>query len=178
MRTGVNIPISTATKVVSGITRILLGRNEHIDAQAGAGAYRFDVYVAERLQLLEEFTGNGKHAIRRTRPAFAMVFVYRPADGDTGLTWQLNANAWHFAQGHHPRLEILGRDAPYMRASNGTFSIAVSDVKITLPTHETKGNGITTATALALPRGFKRAPAIPSKAKAKKKKHRHRRKKR
>ena len=97
--------------------------------------------------------------------------VYRPADGDTSLLWQLNANAWRFAPGHHPRLEILGRDVPYARASNGQFSIDVSDVSITLPTRETKGNGITTAKPPPLPRGARRAPALPSKAKAKKKRH-------
>jgi hypothetical protein len=89
--------------------------------------------------------------------------VFRPADGATSLIWQLNANAWHFAKGHHPRLQILGRDVPYMRASNGQFSIAISDAKITLPTRETKGNGIKKAKKLPLPAGGKRAPAIPSK---------------
>jgi predicted acyl esterase len=88
--------------------------------------------------------------------------VFRPADGATSLVWQLNANAWHFAKGHRPRLQILGRDVPYMRASNGTFSIAISKARITLPTHERKGNRITRATKLPLPKGFKRAPAIPS----------------
>lgn len=100
--------------------------------------------------------------------------VYRPGDGDKRLLWQLNPNAWHFAAGHHPRLEILGRDAPYMRASNGQFSIAVSDVKVILPTHETKGNGIGRETALPLPKGAKRAPAVPTASK--KKAHRKHRK--
>jgi len=100
--------------------------------------------------------------------------VFRPADGATSLLWQLNPNAWHFAKGHHPRLEILGRDVPYMRSSNGQFSIAISDAKITLPTRETKGNGITKAKALPLPTGAKRAPAIPSKSKKTTKKRRRR----
>jgi hypothetical protein len=104
--------------------------------------------------------------------------VYRPADGDTSLLWQLNANAWRFAPGHHPRLQILGRDVPYMRASNGQFSIDVSDVKITLPTHETKGNGIKKAKALPLPAGAKRAKPVPSAAKKKPaKKHHHKKRK-
>jgi hypothetical protein len=87
---------------------------------------------------------------------------FRPADGETSLLWQLNANAWKFAKGHRPRLQILGRDVPYMRASNGQFSIAISNAKITLPTHEKKGNGIKKAKKLPLPAGVKRAPAIPS----------------
>jgi hypothetical protein len=99
--------------------------------------------------------------------------VYRPADGDTSLLWQLNANAWRFAPGHHARLEILGRDVPYMRASNGHFSIAISDATITLPTRETKGNGLSAAKGLPLPKGYKRAPAIPTASKKKPVKHRH-----
>ncbi len=87
--------------------------------------------------------------------------VYRPGPRDSSLIWQLNANAWHFAAGHHPRLQILGRDAPYMRPSNGTFSIAVSDLKLTLPTHETSGNAIVRATPGPLPRGAHRAPDVP-----------------
>jgi predicted acyl esterase len=87
--------------------------------------------------------------------------VFRPADGATSLLWQLNANAWHFAKGHRPRVQILGRDVPYMRASNGQFSIAISNAKITLPTREKKGNGIHKAKRLPLPAGAKRAPAIP-----------------
>jgi predicted acyl esterase len=89
--------------------------------------------------------------------------VIRPADGQTSLVWQLNANAWHFAKGHRPRFEILGRDVPYMRASNGQFTITLSNATIWLPTHEKKGNGIHKAKALPLPAGFKRAPAIPRK---------------
>jgi hypothetical protein len=88
--------------------------------------------------------------------------VLRPADGATRLLWQLNANAWHFAKGHRPRLQILGRDVPYMRASNGQFQIAISGAKITLPTREKKGNGIRKARKLPLPAGARRAPAIPS----------------
>jgi hypothetical protein len=87
--------------------------------------------------------------------------VFRPADGATSLLWQLNANAWHFAGGHRPRVEILGRDVPYMRQSNGQFSIAISDARITLPTHERRGNHITRARKLPLPAGAKRAPAVP-----------------
>jgi hypothetical protein len=87
--------------------------------------------------------------------------VFRPADGATSLLWQLNANAWKFAKGHRPRFEVLGRDVPYMRASNGQFSITISNAKITLPTRERKGNGIKKARKLPLPAGAKRAPAVP-----------------
>jgi len=53
--------------------------------------------------------------------------------------FQLHPGAWHFAAGHIPKLELLGQDSPYARASNGQFSIAVSDVELRLPVHETPG---------------------------------------
>ena len=34
--------------------------------------------------------------------------------------FQLHPGAWHFAAGHIPKLELLGQDAPYARASNGS----------------------------------------------------------
>jgi dienelactone hydrolase len=64
--------------------------------------------------------------------------LYRidPAAPNGRRTFQLHANGWHFAAGHIPRLELLGRDAPYARVSNGTFSIAVSNLELELPVHE------------------------------------------
>lgn len=53
--------------------------------------------------------------------------------------FQLHPGAWHFAAGHIPKLELLGRDAPYLRPSNGVFSIAVSDLQLRLPVHEVPG---------------------------------------
>jgi hypothetical protein len=50
-------------------------------------------------------------------------------------TFQLHPGAWKFAAGHIPKLELLGQDPPYARTSNGTFSVAVKSVKLTLPTH-------------------------------------------
>jgi hypothetical protein len=50
-------------------------------------------------------------------------------------TFQLHPGAWTFAPGHIAKLELLGQDPPYARTSNGTFSIAVSGLKLTLPTH-------------------------------------------
>lgn len=54
-------------------------------------------------------------------------------------TFQLHANGWRFVAGHIPRLELLGRDAPYARPSNGTFSITVSNLQLRLPVHEVPG---------------------------------------
>ncbi|MGZ6644961.1 MAG: hypothetical protein ACXVFT_24415 [Solirubrobacteraceae bacterium] len=44
--------------------------------------------------------------------------LYRPT-ADGRQVFQLHPGAWHFASGHVARLELLGRDAPYGRASNG-----------------------------------------------------------
>lgn len=67
--------------------------------------------------------------------------VYRidPAAPDGKVTFQLHPGAWHFAAGHIAKLELLGRDAPYLRPSNGEFSISVSDMTLQLPVHEKAG---------------------------------------
>jgi fermentation-respiration switch protein FrsA (DUF1100 family) len=66
--------------------------------------------------------------------------VYRLLDNQTGdIVFQLHGNGWRFATGHKPKLELLGRDAPYVRPSNGSFSIRVSDVHVELPTLERPG---------------------------------------
>ena len=54
-------------------------------------------------------------------------------------TFQISANAWHFAPGHIAELELLGRDSPFLRPSNGVFSIAVSNLQLRLPVHEVPG---------------------------------------
>lgn len=61
--------------------------------------------------------------------------VYRLAEGQQGpITFQLHGNAYAFAPGDTVKLELLGRDAPYYRASNGVFSLEVSNLTISLPT--------------------------------------------
>jgi hypothetical protein len=68
--------------------------------------------------------------------------LYRPRnDGQNPQVFQLHANGWHFAAGHVAKLELLGQSAPYGRASNGTFSIAVSGLELRLPTLEPPDGG-------------------------------------
>jgi hypothetical protein len=55
-------------------------------------------------------------------------------------TFQLSANGWRFAPGHAAQLELLGRDTPFLRPSNGTFSISVSNLELKLPVHEAGAN--------------------------------------
>ncbi|GAC1439098.1 MAG: hypothetical protein NVSMB51_16390 [Solirubrobacteraceae bacterium] len=76
-----------------------------------------------------------------------------PVDTSQLQFFQLHPGAWHFAAGHVPKLELLGRDAPYLRASNGQFTIAIAALRLLLPTVETSGNGITVPPALPAPPG-------------------------
>ena len=61
--------------------------------------------------------------------------VYRLTDNQTGtITFQLHGNAYEFAKGDTVKLELLGRDAPYYRASNTSFAVEVSNLSAVLPT--------------------------------------------
>lgn len=66
-----------------------------------------------------------------TRGAFRLRDDQRSRVG-----FEMNGNGYCFADGHVPKLELLGRDAPYLRPSNSVFSVDVSDVSIELPTAE------------------------------------------
>ena len=61
--------------------------------------------------------------------------VYRLTDSQSGtITFQLHGNGYEFAAGHTVELQLLGRDAPYYRASNFPFTVEVSNLTISLPT--------------------------------------------
>jgi predicted acyl esterase len=61
--------------------------------------------------------------------------IYRLNENQTGtITFQLHGNGYEFAKGDTVKLQLLGRDAPYYRASNGAFSIEVSNLTVSLPT--------------------------------------------
>jgi predicted acyl esterase len=61
--------------------------------------------------------------------------IYRLGEGQQGqITFQLHGNGYTFSAGDTVKLQLLGRDAPYYRASNGTFSIEVKSLSATLPT--------------------------------------------
>ena len=61
--------------------------------------------------------------------------LHRPAGSETEA-WQLHPNGWTFAEGHVPKLELLGQDAPYGRPSNDPFEIVVEDLELRLPVRE------------------------------------------
>ncbi|HWX75323.1 MAG TPA: hypothetical protein VNZ05_08450, partial [Solirubrobacteraceae bacterium] len=58
----------------------------------------------------------------------------RPAEHPSNVTFQLHGNGYQFPAGDTVKLQLLGQDKPYYRASNGTFSIEVLKATVTLPT--------------------------------------------
>jgi hypothetical protein len=70
---------------------------------------------------------------------------------------QLHPGAWHFAAGHVPELQLLARDTPYSRASNGVFAVSVSNLEVRLPVHEAPGGQVLAPAAEVLPAGAVRA---------------------
>jgi hypothetical protein len=61
--------------------------------------------------------------------------VYRLTDSQSGtITFQLHGNGWVFPAGDTVELQLLGRDAPYLRASNGEFAVEATNVTVSLPT--------------------------------------------
>ncbi|HEV7585819.1 MAG TPA: CocE/NonD family hydrolase [Solirubrobacteraceae bacterium] len=61
--------------------------------------------------------------------------VYRLNENQTEvISFQLHGNGYEFAKGDTVKLQLLGRDAPYYRASNGAFAIELNSVSVSLPT--------------------------------------------
>jgi hypothetical protein len=61
--------------------------------------------------------------------------VYRLNENQSGtITFQLHGNGYAFPAGDTVKLQLLGRDDPYYRASNGAFSVEVSNLTVSLPT--------------------------------------------
>jgi hypothetical protein len=103
-------------------------------------------YVASRLLDVDPAT-NTETLVARG------VYRIDPNVPNGRQVFQLHPGAWHFAAGHVPKLELLGQDSPYTRASNGVFSISVSNLSLRLPVHETRG-------APGAPPGVNRPPRV------------------
>ncbi|HEX8122804.1 MAG TPA: CocE/NonD family hydrolase [Solirubrobacteraceae bacterium] len=61
--------------------------------------------------------------------------LFRPSGKGTDV-FQLHPNGWRFADGHVPRLELVGNDAPYARPSNASYSVDVRRLELRLPVRE------------------------------------------
>jgi hypothetical protein len=86
--------------------------------------------------------------------------LFRPTGNGT-YVWQLNANGWHFAAGHVPKLELLGEDPPYARPSNGSFTIGVSRLQLRLPVRERPNcHVVMPIDRPVLPAGYRLAPGV------------------
>jgi hypothetical protein len=84
--------------------------------------------------------------------------VFRPSESGR-VVFQLFPGAWRFEAGHIPKLELLGRDSPYLRASNFPFSIGVSNLQLRLPTRDAADGGqVKRPLAPVMPPGAKPAP--------------------
>ena len=60
--------------------------------------------------------------------------VYALNNNQSGrIVFQLHGNGYRFGQGHRVALQLLGRDSPYYQASNGAFSVRVSNLSVALP---------------------------------------------
>jgi acetyl esterase/lipase len=55
------------------------------------------------------------------------------ATASQSITFELPPNDYVVAPGHTLQLELLGSTAPFFRASNGTFSISVTNLRATVP---------------------------------------------
>lgn len=64
----------------------------------------------------------------------SITLVRLPRRGTVRL--KLNGNAVRLRRGEHLRLQLLGRDTPTYEAPDDTFSIAVSSLRLDLPTRE------------------------------------------
>jgi pimeloyl-ACP methyl ester carboxylesterase len=72
--------------------------------------------------------------------------VYRTVPGQTGhVTFQLFGGGWRFEPGHTARLDLAGTEAPFFNVSAAPFSTAISNVRVSLPTHERPDGGEITA---------------------------------
>jgi predicted acyl esterase len=55
--------------------------------------------------------------------------------GDTNVTFTLNPNEYTVPAGDTLELELVGSTAPWFRASNGTFTMTVTDLHAAIGTH-------------------------------------------
>jgi dienelactone hydrolase len=124
------------------------------DQGSGVATYRLPAATGEGYTLLGSPTVIANLTVTGTYPEIAERLwdvnpsantetlvargVYR-VSASGAQVFQLHPGGWHFASGHIPKLELLGQDSPYVRSSNGQFTITVSGLQLRLPVHEVPG---------------------------------------
>lgn len=122
-----------------------------VDQGEGVATYRLPASIGDGFTLIgapqvtAELTANGDDVtllarlwdidtLNNTQTLVARG-VYRPDPEKSGelQTFQLHPTAWRFRDGHIPKLELLGQDAPYLRPSNIPFTVSVSNLTLSLP---------------------------------------------
>lgn len=87
--------------------------------------------------------------------------VYRPTGtGTSRQVFQLYPQAWTVAEGHQLKLELLGRDAPYVRAATGQNPVGVANLQLRIPTVDAPGSAgglVKAPAAKVLPDGYQLA---------------------
>lgn len=111
---------------VTGTAYTLIGSPTIAADLQVTGARIQDTQIALRLW---DVAANGASQVLAARG------VYRP-DRSGRAVFQLFPGAYRFEPDHTPKLELLGQDAPFLRASNGAFQITVSNLELRLPTRE------------------------------------------
>jgi hypothetical protein len=133
----------------------LLGSPTVIADMTVTGADPGTAQVAARLWDVSSVGGTTGGTTSGTDQRLIARALYRPT-GDGRQVFQLHPNGWRFEKGHWVKLELLGNDAPYGRASNEPFAIAVSNLELRLPVWDqpgAAGGAVQAPAPEVLPRG-------------------------
>jgi predicted acyl esterase len=87
--------------------------------------------------------------------------IYRPSSTALLQVFQLAPMGFHVESDHHLQLELMGNEAPTMRASNVSFELAVSDIDVRIPVAEAPdGQQIHAPAEKLLPPGYLPEPGF------------------
>jgi hypothetical protein len=90
--------------------------------------------------------------------------LVRPGEGGKEFVFQLHPQAYRFAPGEVPKLELLPSDAPYARPSNAQAPLTVSNLELRLPVIEKPGSveGVESPAPPVYPTGYEPAIGYPA----------------
>jgi fermentation-respiration switch protein FrsA (DUF1100 family) len=90
--------------------------------------------------------------------------LLRPGEGGKEFVFQLHPQAYRFAPGEVPKLELLPSDAPYARPSNAQAPVTVLNLELRLPVLEKPGSveGVEEPKPPVYPPGYEPAIGYPA----------------